>query len=148
MIKGIQHFSFTVSNLDEALHFFCDLLGLSASPIMEPKGERLDKLYKLQEVSQRLAVVRTSNNDIIHLIEYLSPKGEQIDSKMCNPGVAHIAFEVDDIQKMYDNLTGKGVEFNHPPYWGGQKIEDIKGWGVCFLKGPDGIPIELMQAPK
>ncbi|MBW2342040.1 MAG: VOC family protein [Deltaproteobacteria bacterium] len=148
MIKGIQHSSYTVSNLDEALHFFCDLLGLQASPIMEPRGERLNKLYKLQEVSQRLAAIRTPNNDIIHLIEYVSPKGERIDTTLCNPGVAHIAFEVDDIQKMYDDLTAKGMVFNHPPYWGGQKIEDIMGWGVCFLKGPDGIPIELMQAPE
>jgi len=148
MIKGIQHFSFTVSNLDETLHFFVDLLGLPASAVMEPRGERLDKLYQLQEVSQRLAVVRTPNNDVIHLIEYLSPRGEPINTKTCNPGVAHIAFEVDDIQQMYDDLTAAGVEFNHPPYWGGQKIEDIKGWGVCFLKGPDGIPVELMQAPK
>jgi len=128
MIKRIQHSSYTVSNLDEALHFFCDLLGLQASTILEPRGERLDKLYKLQEVSQRLAVVRTPGDDVIHL--------------------AHLAFEVDDIQKTYDKLTAEGVEFNHPPFWGGQKIEDIKGWGVCFLKGPDGIPIELMQAPK
>lgn len=148
MIKGIQHSSYTVSNLDEALRFFCDLLGLQAAPTLEPKGDRLDKLYKLSEVSQRLAVLRTPANDIIHLIEYISPKGVPIDPKLCNPGVAHIAFEVDDIQKMYDDLTAKGVEFNHPPYWGGQKIEDIKGWGVCFLKGPDGIPVELMQAPK
>jgi len=148
MIKGVQHSSFTVSNLDDALHFFCDLLDLKSSPIMEPKGERLTKLYRLQEVSQRLAVIRTPNNDVIHLIEYISPKGERIDPKLCNPGVAHIAFEVDDIQKMYEDLTAEGVEFNHPPYWGGQKIEDIMGWGVCFLKGPDGIPIELMQAPK
>ena len=148
MIKRIQHSSYTVSNLDEALHFFCDLLGLQASTILEPRGERLDKLYQLQEVAQRLAVIRTPGDDIIHLIEYISPKGERIDPKLCNPGVAHLAFEVDDIQKTYDELIAKGVEFNHPPYWGGQKIEDIKGWGVCFLKGPDGIPIELMQAPK
>jgi lactoylglutathione lyase len=148
MIRKVQHSSFTVSHLDEALHFFCDLLGLESLTVLEPKGERLNKLYRLQEVSQRLAVIRTPAGDIIHLIEYISPKGTRIDPKLCNPGVAHIAFEVDDIEKMYRDLTAQGVEFNHPPYWGGQKIEDIKGWGVCFLIGPDGIPIELMQAPK
>ena len=148
MIKGIQHMSYTVSNLDEALHFFRDLLGLKASPVMEPKGERLEKLYKLKQVAQRLAIVRTPQNDIIHLIEYLSPKGERIDAKLCNAGVAHIAFEVDDIEKTYQELSAKGVEFNHPPYWGGQIIEEIRGYGVCFMKGPDSIPVELMQKPK
>ena len=148
MIKGIQHVSYTVSNLDEALHFFRDLLGLPASDIMEPKGERLEKLYRMKQVAQRLAIVRTPGDDIIHLIEYLSPKGERIDARLCNAGVAHIAFEVDDIEKTYQELSAKGIEFNHPPYWGGQIIQEIKGWGVCFMKGPDDIPVELMQKPK
>ena len=87
MIRKIQHSSFTVSNLDEALHFFCDLLGLKSLTVLEPKGERLDKLYRLREVSQRLAVIRTPANDIIHLIEYISPKGTRIDPELCNPGV-------------------------------------------------------------
>jgi len=148
MIKGIQHVSYTVSNLDEALHFFHDLLGLTASNIFEPKGERLEKLYKMNQVAQRLAIVRTPDNDVIHLIQYLSPKGEPIDARLCNAGVAHIAFEVDDIEKTYRDLSARGIEFNHPPYWGGQIIQEIKGYGVCFMKGPDGIPVELMQKPR
>ena len=148
MIKGIQHVSYTVSNLDEALHFFRDLLGLPASDIMEPKGERLEKLYRMQQVAQRLAIVKTPKGDVIHLIQYLSPKGERIDARLCNAGVAHIAFEVDDIENTYKELIAKGVEFNNPPHWGGQIVQEIKGWGVCFMKGPDGIPVELMQSPK
>ncbi len=65
MIKGIQHSSYTVSNLDEALHFFCDLMGLQAAPTLEPKGDRLDKLCKLSEPSAwRCCVLRLMTSSI------------------------------------------------------------------------------------
>jgi len=147
MIKSVQHFGITVSNLDEALHFFCDLLGLEALPFREASGERAETILGIPGVSLRLSGVKTPDNNNIELIEYLTQRGERIDLKTCNPGVSHISFVVDDIQKMYDDLTAKGVKFINPPYWGGKSIAGM-GWGVCFLKGPDGIPIELMQAPK
>jgi catechol 2,3-dioxygenase-like lactoylglutathione lyase family enzyme len=127
MIKSTEHFSFTVSNLDDTLHFFCDILGLTASPIVEVDN-----------------IVQTPDNRKIELIEYVKPKGKRIDLKTCNTGVGHIAFLVDNIQKMYDDLTGKGVEFNSPPVWA--VSNDGKGkWGVCYLKGPDDITLEFIE---
>lgn len=107
----------------------------------------METVLGIPGISLRTSGVKTPGNNNIELIEYLAPKGERIDLKTCNPGVAHISFVVDDIQKMYDDFTAKGVSFVNPPWWGGQSIAGM-GWGVCFLKGPDGIPIELMQAPK
>jgi len=147
MIKSVQHVGITVSNLDEALHFFNDLLGLEALPFREASGERIETILGIPGASLRLSGVKTPDNKNIELIEYLASKGERINLKTCNPGVTHISFVVDDIQKMYDDLTAKGVNFISPPYWGGKTIAGMD-WGVCFLKGPDGISIELMQAPK
>ena len=39
MIKATEHFSFTVSNIEAALHFFCDLMGLHATPVMEVENK-------------------------------------------------------------------------------------------------------------
>ena len=147
MIKSVQHVGITVSNLDEALHFFSDLLGLEALPFREASGERIETILGIPGVSVRLSGVKTPDGKNIELIEYLASKGERINLKISNPGVTHISFVVDDIQKMYDDLTAKGVNFISPPYWGGKTIAGMD-WGVCFFKGPDGISIELMQAPK
>jgi len=46
MITGIQHFSFTVSNLEDTIHFFHDLLGLEATPIRQAKGWRIEKVLR------------------------------------------------------------------------------------------------------
>jgi catechol 2,3-dioxygenase-like lactoylglutathione lyase family enzyme len=93
-----------------------------------------------------LAVVKVPDGNQIELIEYLAPKGQKVDLRTCNPGVSHLALMVDDIQRIYEDLSAKGVTFVNPPYWGGQSVAGW-GWGVCFLRGPDGISIELMQPP-
>ena len=146
MITGIQHFSFTVSNLDESVHFFCDLLGLEAGPVREVKGERVEQILGIPGVWLRICNVVTPDNGNIELMEYVAPKGARIDLKTCNVGVAHLAFVVDDIQKTYDDLTAQGVKFNHAPLWAGAGA--LKGWGICYLKAPDGITLEVMEAPK
>ncbi len=146
MITGIQHFSFTVSNLEETIHFFHDLLGLEATPIREVKGERIEQILQMPGAWLRICNVTTPDNGNLEFIEYVAPKGTKIDLKTCNVGVAHLGFVVDDIQKMYDDLTAKGVKFNHSPLWAGAGA--LKGWGICYLKGPDGITLEVMEAPK
>ena len=147
MVKSVQHFGLTVSNLDEARHFFHDLLGLEATEVRETSGERPEIILGIPGVSLRLCLFKLPDGNNLEVIEYLNPKGTKLDLKTCNPGVPHLAFIVEDIQKMYDELGARGVKFVNPPYWGGESVAG-PGWGVCFLRGPDGISIEFMQAPK
>jgi catechol 2,3-dioxygenase-like lactoylglutathione lyase family enzyme len=147
MIQYIQHFGLTVSDLDEALHFFRDLLGLEATPIKEGGGERAETILGIPGATLRLSVIKVPGNSNIELIQYLAPEGKKLDLRTCNPGVSHISLVVDDIQKTYDELAVSGVTMVNPPYWKGESVAGA-GWGVCFLRGPDGISIELMQPPK
>jgi len=144
MIKSTDHYSFTVSNLDDSLRFFCDILGLKASPIVEVENEDVQKIIKMPGACLRLSIVQIPDNNKLELIEYVKPKGKRIDLETCNPGVGHIAFLVDDIQKMYNDLAKKGVKFNTPPIWTVGNDGKSK-WGVCYLKGPDDITFELIE---
>lgn len=146
MITGIQHFSFTVSDLDESLKFFGDLLGLPTTPVREVAGERIEKILGISGAKLRISNVLTPDNGNVELIEYVAPKGERIDLKTCNTGVAHLGLVVDDIQKFYNELSAKGVQFNHEPLWAG--VGALKGWGISYFKGPDGITLEAMEPPK
>lgn len=146
MITGIQHFGFTVSNIEDTVHFFRDLLGLEATPIREAKGERIERMVGMSGLLMKACNITTPDNGEFEFIEYVAPKGEKIDLKTCNVGVAHVAFLVDDIQKMYDDLTARGVEFVSPPLL--VEAGGHKGWRACYLRGPDGITVELMEAPR
>jgi catechol 2,3-dioxygenase-like lactoylglutathione lyase family enzyme len=147
MINGVHHFGVTVRNLDKALDFFCNLLGLELVETHEASGERPETILGMPGASLRIAVLKTPDGKNLELIEYVQPKGKEIDLKTCNFGVPHIALIVNDIQKIHDELSVKGYVFNSPPYWKGESVAG-QGWGVSFLKGPDGISIELMQPPK
>ena len=144
MIKSTEHFSFTVSNVDEALHFFCDLLGLTATPAMKVDSAAVQKIIGMPGAKLRISMVQLPDGRSIELIQYVKPKGTAIDLATCNAGVAHIAFSVDNIQKMYDDLSAKGVKFVSAPVW--EPRNDGKGkWAHCYLRGPDGITFELIE---
>jgi catechol 2,3-dioxygenase-like lactoylglutathione lyase family enzyme len=131
----------------ETICFFRDLLGFEATPVREISGERPETILGMPGVSLRLSVVKVADGNTLELIQYLAPQGQKIDLRTCNPGVSHIALQVGNIQKLYDDLRAKGVTCVNPPYWGGQSVAGW-GWGVSFLRGPDGISIELMQPPR
>jgi lactoylglutathione lyase len=144
MIKSVEHFSFTVSNLVDSLHFFCDLLGLKATPVMEVNNEDVQKIIGIPGAQLRISLVQLPDKQNIELIEYIKPKGKKHNLKTYNAGVSHLAFLVDDVQQMYDDLSKKGVKFRNPPTWA--PGNDSKGrWGVCYLTGPDGITLELIE---
>ncbi len=144
MIRSAEHFSFTVSNLEDTLHFFCDLLGLEATPIIDVEDEGVQKIIGMPGASLRISNVQIPDKKSIELIEYVKPKGKAVDLNTSNPGVAHIAFSVDAIDQMYEDLSKKGVAFVSPPVWA--PGNDGKGrWAVCYLRGPDGITLELIE---
>lgn len=144
MIKAVEHFSFTVGNMEMALHFFRDLLGLHATPIIEVDSKEVQRIVGMPGALLRISIVQVPGGANIEMIEYVRPEGIKIDSKSCNPGAAHVAFLVDDIQKIYQDLSSKGVRFVNPPVW--TPGNDGKGrWGVCYLKGPDDITVELVE---
>ena len=144
MIRSAEHFSFTVSNIEDTLHFFRDLLGLKATPIIDLEDEGVQKIIGMPGASLRISNVEIPDKKSIELIEYVKPKGKAVDLNTSNPGVAHIAFSVDTIDQMYEDLSKKGVAFVSPPVWA--PGNDGKGrWAVCYLRGPDGITLEMIE---
>jgi catechol 2,3-dioxygenase-like lactoylglutathione lyase family enzyme len=60
------------------------------------------------------------------------------DSSQERYGYDHLGLAVEDLDTAYEELKGKGVTFSVLP----RDVEDGK---MAFLKGPDGITIELFQ---
>lgn len=144
MIKAIEHFSFTVSSLEESLVFFCDKLGLEATPIEEVNQPDVQRIVGMPDARLRIALVKLPGDKNIELIQYIQPKGKSLDLTTSNTGVAHIAFEVSDITALHKHLSSQGITFLSPPVW--TRSNDDRGqWGVCYLKGPDNITFELIE---
>jgi len=145
------HFSFTVSDLERSVHFYCDILGLELVHRQEQANPYTCQLVGYPDAHLRVAQLRihgaptTRSGHLIELVEYVAPRGQKVDTRTFNPGTAHLAFEVDDIQAEYQRLVVQGVRFRSEPV----AIEagiNRGGYAVYFLD-PDDITLELLQPP-
>jgi catechol 2,3-dioxygenase-like lactoylglutathione lyase family enzyme len=98
---------------------------------------------QLRGVFMRLGTERDS--PMIDLVQFVDPPtaGEPYAS-LNNVGICRIAFLVNDIDKVYQELQAQEVEFVRPL----QKLDGPKGSkiGVVCFKDPDGTVLELISS--
>ena len=63
-----------------------------------------------------------------------------VDSYELGTGYNHIALTVDDLDGTLENLSGKGIEPEKPPY----RVRE-GGSRICFVRDPDGYRVELIE---
>jgi len=129
-IKKINHVAIVVEDMDAALHFWRDQLGL-------PLGHTED--VPSQATKTAFIPVGGSDIELIQptdkesgLAKYLEKRGE---------GLHHFCIEVDDIEGMLEQLKGKGVRLiNEEPV-------DLPGRQMAFIhpKAANGVLIELYE---
>jgi catechol 2,3-dioxygenase-like lactoylglutathione lyase family enzyme len=153
MILGTWHFSFHVSDIEQSEAFYRDVLGLELVLRQDQANEYTASLVGYPNASLRVAQFKfpdlpsgTVSSHTLELVEYVHPRGERHASERCNTGTAHFAMRVDDIWAEYNRLVAAGVTFISPP-------NDITsgvnaGGGTCYFVDPDGITLELVQAPQ
>ena len=151
MLKGVWHFSFTVSNLEQSIAFYRDILGMELIHRQEQNNPYTHKLVGYPDAHLRVAQLKTAadtcspSTHMLELVEYVAPQGTKIDTGTCNPGTAHLAFVVDDIFAAYAAWRQQGVRFKSDPV----AIEagvNRGGYTVYFLD-PDDITLEIVQPP-
>ncbi|OHA64804.1 MAG: hypothetical protein A3J30_01370 [Candidatus Wildermuthbacteria bacterium RIFCSPLOWO2_02_FULL_47_9c] len=141
-MKTVRHFGIVVSNLEKSLHFYEDLLGLSAKRDMVEEGEFIDAILGLKNVKVRTVKMKAENGDtLVELLEYASHQGKKRENyEIFDLGASHVAFTVENVEKEYRKLQEQGVVFTCEP----QVSPDGKA-KVTFCYDPDGVPIELVQ---
>jgi len=147
-ITGADHTSFTVADLDRSLAFYRDLLGFEVIWIRP----HITNKYWRDIVGFPDAVVRGAflaipgTNHRLELYEYMQPRGVPADVRTNNPGSVHLCLYVDDVRELYAALLKHNVRFRSPPI----DLDDGPNVGgvSVYMLDPDGITLELFQAPK
>ena len=145
MIIGVNHTSFTVKNLDISIPFYRDLLGLSIINIAERPPEFSEKVTGIPGAYIKIAYLDAWGHKL-ELIQYLMPHGKKIDARTCDVGSAHLAFNVNDIYRMYKELVDRGVIFKSEPIV--IPSGPNKGGLTIYLEDPDGIILEFINSPE
>ena len=150
-LVGVWHFSFTVSDLDRSIGFYRDLLGLELVHTQEQDNAYTRRLVGFPDAVLRVAQLavpgqpRAISTHDLELVEYVRPKGERRDGRICDPGSPHLALTVRDARETYDRLVDAGVRFVSPPNAITAGVNE--GGYACYFFDPDDIVLELLQPP-
>lgn len=142
MIRGIHHTAISTPNLERALAFYRDLLGLDE--VLDggwPVGSEIaDKITGLKDSSTRMAMLK-AGNAMIEIFEYQSPppKPGDPDRPVCDHGITHICLDVTDLSAEYERLKAAGMVFHCPPQDLGSAVRTTYG------RDPDGNVLELQE---
>lgn len=115
------HSMIRVKDLDKALFFFVDLLGLEVARRKDFDQGRFSLIF-LTDMQTDAEIELTYNWD-------------QKEDYANGNNFGHLAFLVDDIYSICQKLEDNGVEILRPPRDG----------HMAFVKTPDQISIELLQ---
>ncbi|MGB8643999.1 MAG: methylmalonyl-CoA epimerase [Anaerolineae bacterium] len=131
MLTRIDHIGIAVQNIQDALTFFQDALGVQLERIESEEGGRTDVAF-LPVGESDVELVEPQDTDS-GLAKYLAKRGE---------GIHHICFEVDDIQAALARLKVHGAQLiDETPR------TNARGQQYAFIhpKSAHGVLIELYQ---
>ncbi len=123
LIKRLLHTRLRVSQLEEAIHFYCAILGLTVLHRHEsPRGSKLAFLSV------------PGGHEEIELCEYPASGPVQVQEDLI-----HLAFEVDHLDQILLNLESRGIPVTDGP------TTSSSGSRFAFIEAPDRYEIELIE---
>ena len=132
-----HHYGITVSDLDRAVEFYRDVLGLEVIAEFSVGGDAFATGVDVDGASAEFAHL-DAGDARIELVSY-DPEGDtRGNSSLNEPGAAHVGLEVDDLNAVYEALPN-GVDTLSEP----QTTES--GTKICFVRDPEGNLVELLE---
>ncbi len=140
-ILKTDHVAINVADADRCIPFWKDVMGLEQIADFEMEGKFLD-------------TVQGRSNMRYRIVKFVSPEGfmlEVLESKNCampapfrsvlqDTGLRHFAFEVDDVDAMYEHVRACGCETVSEPC----TCED-GSMRLFFVRDPEQNLVEIMQ---
>lgn len=127
MLKAIHHAAIICSDYQRSKAFYTQILGLKV----------LDENYRKERDSYKLDLALPDGSQI-ELFSF--PNRPPRPSYPEAQGLRHLAFVVDDVEKVAEELVQKGIEVE--PI----RVDEYTGKKFTFFSDPDNLPLELYQA--
>jgi methylmalonyl-CoA/ethylmalonyl-CoA epimerase len=130
-IMHIEHIGIAVKNLDEAIKYYKNVLGL--------------KCYRIEEVEEQKVKtaffkVGETKIELLEATDAEGPVGKFIEKK--GEGVHHIAFAVNEIEKSLNEAESKGIRLINK-----NSVTGAEGLQIAFLhpKSTFGVLTEFCE---
>jgi lactoylglutathione lyase len=124
-----MHTMIRVGNVDAALDFFCNKLGMVEVRRIDSEKGRFSLIFLAtpEDEAHGASAKKSPLLELTHNWDETEYAGGR--------NFGHLAYRVDDIYTTCDQLMKAGVTINRPPRDG----------YMAFIRSPDGISIELLQ---
>ena len=143
-ILRVTHVGICVTDLERSIAFYRDTLGFRYLSQIHVAGEPSNTLLSLTDVDLRAAYLERDGLRI-ELLHYASPKSPAPDRPrpMNDLGFTHLSIRVSDLAAFVEELSGRGVSVVD------RTRIDIPAFeaAAVMIEDPDGLKIELVQAP-
>jgi len=132
-LSHIEHIGIAVKNLDEAIKFYEDVLGLKCYAVEEVKDQKVRTAFF--QIGQTKIELLESTNPEGSIGKFIEKSGE---------GIHHIAFAANNLESSLEELKGKGIKLiDEKPRAGAERLN------IAFLhpKATYGVLTELCENP-
>lgn len=147
LFLGIDHSAIAISNTEQSLQFYRDLLGMQIAGGSLNHGETQANLDGLAQAKVRVTPLQPAQSGVgIELLDYLVPPNNRpipSDWKSCDIASVQIELVVNDLEQAVEILRQNGVEFvssrvvefkdSSCPYRQGCLIKDPNGHAMLFV---------------
>ena len=140
-IQRMEHVGIVVEDLAAATGFFVEL-GLVLQGETPVEGAWVDRITGLEGVRADVALLETPDGDgRLELVTFHTPShpGGERHAPANVPGLRHIAFAVRDIEAVVTGLRARGAELV------GELVRYEDLYRLCYVRGPEGIIVELTE---
>ena len=140
-IQRMDHVGIVVDDLAAAIEFFV-ALGLELKGEGSVGGPVVDRIIGLEGVRSDIAFLQTPDgHGQLELSKFQSPPAQigDRDAPSNTLGIRHLSFAVDDIDAVVAGLRARGAELVGEA----ESYRDI--YRLCYVRGPEGIIVELAE---
>ncbi len=132
-IRKVNHLALVVSDMEAALSFWRDALGIPLAEVRDVPAEAAQVAFLPVADSEIELVLPTSEES--GLAKYLAKRG---------PGMHHLCLEVDDLAGFLQQLKANGIRLiNEEPRIGA----DGKKYAFIHPESTHGVLVELYEIP-
>jgi len=138
MAVQMHHTGFTVSDVERSVDFY-KLFGLEEVTRFVLEGDEFEAAVGVPGAVAQFVMLR-GKNSVVELIQYTQGAGRLYEGNNNDVGAAHVCFTVADMEETRRRLEAAGVPLVAAP------TTPADGTSFAFLRDPDGISVEILQA--
>lgn len=141
MLLGTRHTGIVVQDLERALRFWRDVMGLRVVIDFWETGQFIDTVQGLSGVSLHMIKLAAPDGTLVELLHDVAhPTAPPDRNQLCDLGIRHIAFTVADVAAAWTTLRAEGCTTLSEPV----TSPDGKA-RLFFARDPEGNLLEIVQ---